>query len=104
MGRDLGRVCRLSVTPIKGCRMHHPGAIDLGPFGAIGDRELFVVDEADKVVSIHHTGAMLPLRSTFDPETAWLELHTDDGAAWCGIATLGEPLSANFYGVRTVEG
>jgi uncharacterized protein YcbX len=55
------RVTRLS-TPVKGLALHHPDAILLLRTGAAGDREFFVIDGRDRLISIWKTGRLVRFR------------------------------------------
>ena len=58
------RITRLSTTPVKGLALHHPGAILLLPTGAAGDRDFFVIDGRDRLISIWKTGRLVRPRSS----------------------------------------
>lgn len=59
-------VSRLSTTAIKGFALEHPDEIELAEHGAVGDRDLLVVDERLGLVSATRAGAFLALRATLD--------------------------------------
>ena len=84
------RVTRLSTTPVKGLALHHPDAIVLLRTGATGDREFFVIDGRDRLISIWKTGC--PFRPVHDPERA-------DAFSYrrrCATAQPGTPVIADF--------
>lgn len=101
-----GRVIRLSIAPVKGLQVQHPEAIELTTAGAVGDRDFFMVDEQDKLVSVVHTGALLPLRPVWDAAARRLALHDDAaGETWEDELRLGAPITADFHaGHRFVPG
>jgi uncharacterized protein YcbX len=68
------RVTRLSVTPVKGLALHHPDEIVLLRTGAAGDRELFVIDGRDRLISIWKTGRLVKFRLAHDTRSRWLTL------------------------------
>lgn len=93
------RVTRLSTAPVKGLGLHHPEAVELTEAGAAGDRDFFLIDESDRVVTVIHTGALLPLRPEWDYSTGLLTLRDDSsGEAWTGEVPLATPLTADFHG------
>jgi uncharacterized protein YcbX len=49
-------VTRLSITPVKGTRLHSVDQIDLGPRGADGDRRFYVIDARGRMLN----GKVLP--------------------------------------------
>jgi hypothetical protein len=44
-------VSALSVTPVKGTRLHTVDSIDLGPSGAGGDRRFYLIDDRGRMVN-----------------------------------------------------
>lgn len=103
-GRSLvPTVARLSVTPIKGLRLHHPTEIELTRSGALGDRRFFLVDEYAKPVSITANGALAMFRAVYDVGTGELSVEQADGRSWTDLVEFGEKLTSNFYGVREVS-
>ena len=98
-----GRVDRLSVTPIKGLRLHHPEAIDLTPAGPAGDRRFFLLNEENKPVSITANGGLALFEAEFDVATGHLALAHDDGRRWEARVEFGDEVSADFYGERLVS-
>ena len=98
------RVTRLSTTPVKGLALHHPDAIVLLRTGAAGDREFFVIDGRDRLISIWKTGRLVRFRAVHDPPSgritfSWAETEVCDGPV-----QLGTPVIADFYGEREVAG
>jgi uncharacterized protein len=100
-------VARISVTPVKGCRLAHPEAIDLTEHGAADDR-LFSLVWADggrvrsSLNAWHNT-----VEARY--ENGLLELRFADGATVEGDGdALGEELIIDFGGrripVRVVDG
>jgi uncharacterized protein YcbX len=97
-------VTRLSTTPIKGLALSHPAAVWLGPGGAAGDRDFFVADATDRLVSVARTGALLTLAAEHDAAARWLVLRCTDGRRWEGEVTLGDRVDVHFWGARRVAG
>lgn len=99
-----GRVTRLSTTPVKGFGLHHPDAILLQRTGAAGDREFFVIDGCDRLVSIWKTGRLVQFRAVHEASSGRITLSLG-GAEVCGAAARpGAPVLADFYGKRKVAG
>ena len=98
------RVARLSTTPVKGLALHHPDAIALLRTGAAGDREFFVIDGRDRLVSLWKTGWPVRFRAAHDPRSGQLTLTSAEGAVCHGPVRLGAPVIARSYGGRKVAG
>jgi uncharacterized protein YcbX len=98
------RVTRLSVTPVKGLALHHPDAILLLRTGAAGDREFFVIDGRDRLLSIWKTGRLVRFRAAHDVRSGRIALSTANGEVCDGPARPGAPVIADFYRARKVPG
>ena len=98
------RVTRLSTTPVKGLALHHPDAILLLRTGAAGDREFFVIDGRDRLISIWKTGRLIRFRAAHDPKSGRVTLSSAGGEVCDGPARPGAPVVADFYGERKVAG
>jgi uncharacterized protein len=103
-GNACGRVTRLSTTPVKGLALHHPDAILLQRTGAAGDREFFVIDGRDRLISIWKRGGLVRFRAALDTRGQWITLSSAEGVACAGPARPGTPVIADFYGKRKVAG
>jgi MOSC domain-containing protein len=98
------RVSVLSVTPIKGLALHHPDRITVTSGGVVGDRAFFLLDSAGELISCTELGELMQLRAAFDPETRVLELFQGTELLRSGLVEPGEPIVADFYGLRAVHG
>jgi uncharacterized protein len=98
------RVTRLSTTPVKGLALHHPDAILLLRTGAAGDREFFVIDGRDRLVSIWKTGRLVRFRAAHDPKSGRITMSSAEGEVCDALARRGAPVIADFYGERKVAG
>lgn len=97
------RVGRLSVTPIKGLRLHHPETIDLTLAGPAGDRHFFLLNEENEPVSITANGGLALFQAEFDADSEQLALVHEDGRRWEAGVEFGDEVQANFYGERPVS-
>lgn len=95
------RVELLTITPIKGTGLHHPEVVELRETGAVGDREFFVIDESDRLLSLTRTGAFASLRAEVGQE---LVLSEGEKVVCRGPVRQGEPVWADFYGFKFVHG
>jgi len=98
------RVTRLSTTPVKGLALHHPDAIVLLRTGAAGDREFFVIDGRDRLISIWKTGRLVRFRAAHDPRAGRITLSSAEREVCGGPVRLGAPVIARSYGQRKVAG
>jgi uncharacterized protein len=87
-------VTRLSVTPVKGLALHHPDEILLLRTGAVGDREFFVIDGRDRLISIWKTGRLVRFRAAHDTRGRRITQSSAGGQVCDGPARLGAPVVA----------
>ena len=93
----------LSVTPIKGFRIQQVDSIFVDPGGVRGDRDMFIVDASDRLLSITRTGALAACRESGQPRRDSL-IARDGDIVVRGELTPGEPVHADFYGHHRVGG
>ena len=98
------RVTRLSVTPVKGMRLHHPEEIVLGPEGAEGDRDFFFAGDDGRLLSVPRIGALVQFTATFDAATGRLGIRHDDGRVRDGAIELGAEVVVARSDGREVTG
>src|SRR5262245_11763035 len=98
------RVTRLSTTPVKGLALHHPEAILLLRTGAAGDREFFVIDGRDRLISVWKTGRLVRFRAVHDTRSGRITLSRAEREVCDGPVRLGTPVIADSYGGRKVTG
>jgi MOSC domain-containing protein len=90
-------VTRLSTTPIKGMRLHHPDHVVLDETGAVGDRDFVLANDDDVLVSITACGELVDMTATWDAGAGRLTITSGDGTACEGPVELGEPVLINFF-------
>src|SRR4051794_39057496 len=88
-------VTLLSTTPVKGLRVHHPQEILLGPAGAAGDRDFFLIDEDGKLVSIPKVGPLVQLSASYDPESGRLRVDGSGEPPREATVELGDPVEVD---------
>lgn len=98
------RVAVLSVTPVKGMRLHHPDHVELDSGGIVGDRAFFLVDDAGEMISCTELGSLMAHRADYDPATGELAVHGPEGLLRSAVVEQGEPVATDFYGLREVAG
>lgn len=94
----------LSLTPVKGMRLHHPRDIMLEERGVGDDRRLYVVDERGRLCGGARLGRLVQVRPSYDDEARWLALDLPDGRRVEGTVALGEAVTTRFYLGRRVTG
>jgi uncharacterized protein YcbX len=98
------RVARLSVTPVKGFALHHPDSVELDASGARGDRDLFMVDDTGRLLSITRTGAFSGITARYEDGGATLALLRGDELLLRAALPAGEPVTARFHADHRVPG
>jgi uncharacterized protein YcbX len=92
------RVTRLTVIPLKGLGANHPDEVTVTGTGIRGDRQLFLVDDRNRLFSCTRTGAFYDLHADYDVERQRLRIDKEEGPI-----EPGAPLTASFIGGRTVK-
>jgi uncharacterized protein YcbX len=95
-------VTRLSTTPVKGLMLHHPDSIDLTAHGAVGDRQLYLVDDTGKVQSCTHNPGLAGLSAAYDGESRRLRVTRADHVLVDGVIEPSTPLATDMWGLRTI--
>jgi uncharacterized protein YcbX len=90
-------VTRLSTTPIKGMRLHHPDHIVLDETGAVGDRDFVLASDDDRLVSITACGELVDMTASWDAGAGRLTITSGDGTACAGPVELGESVLINLF-------
>lgn len=98
-------VARLSIAPVKGLALLHPGEIELGPRGAAGNRIFFLIDARDRKFDQIEHGPLGTVVPSYDAEHDRLALRFPDGTIVDGDVRLGEFVAGAFSnGTRRVGG
>ena len=99
-------VARLSIAPVKGLRLLHPDAVEIGPSGVAGDRVFYLVDAEGRLANGKLAGELVQAEARFDVASDRLTLTLPGGAvveADAGEGALGAAVETSFYG-RPVTG
>lgn len=97
------RVSRLAVTAIKGFGIREVDEIDLRRYGAVGNRDFFVVDEKYALYSVTRTASFMPYWSAVDGDgLLYVGRHTEP--LHHGEIELGASLRSHFFKDRFVDG
>jgi uncharacterized protein YcbX len=87
----------LSVTPIKGTRLHTVDEVVLGRSGAQSDRRYFLIDARSRMVNAKTVGELTALVATYSEDRNRLELSFPDGRVVEGEPRPGETIETRFY-------
>lgn len=103
------RVTALSITPVKATRLHVVDSVELGEFGARGDRRFFLIDQRNRMVNSKVVGALQSVVCDLDDAAGQLTLTLADGRVVSGVVEDGdERVEARFYSshrtVRVLDG
>ncbi|WP_141013530.1 MOSC domain-containing protein [Nocardioides sambongensis] len=96
-------ITRLSTTPVKGLRLHHPDAVELTPSGAAGDRRFYLVDEAGTVQSCTRNQGLYELSASWEESSRRLEVRRGDDVVAAGVIERDRPVATDMSGLRTLE-
>jgi hypothetical protein len=103
------RVTGLATTAIKGTRLRQVESVTLGPNGAEGDRQFFLIDGRDHLINGMLLGELQRIVADFDSPSGQLTLEFPDGAVVQDVISLGTPIatrrgSNEFLNAREVAG
>ena len=91
-------VTALAIAPVKAMRLRTVGQIEIGEYGAVGDRRFYVIDARGRMVNGKQHAALQTIVPDYDPATRELTLTFPDGIPpVTGVAEHGEPVTARFY-------
>jgi uncharacterized protein YcbX len=103
------QVTRLSTTPIKGFQLQLVDRIEVRLDGALGDRDFFLVDDHDELVSVVQTAELMPLTVEFDDQRDRLRIREGsqvivDQVIVDEVIGRGDGCAIDFHGLRSVRG
>jgi uncharacterized protein len=86
-------VARISVSPVKGFRLHHPQQVELGVEGVAGNRRFFIVDADGERLRSSITPWYSLVSAAYDADGEALRLRFPDGVEVEGSAVaVGAPI------------
>ncbi|WP_411284673.1 MOSC domain-containing protein [Lapillicoccus sp.] len=97
-------ITRLSTTPVKGLRIHHPDSIHLTPQGARGDRLFYLVDDEGGVQSCTRNPGLYALSAAYDEETRRLEVSRGGEVLHGGVVEAADTVDTDMWGLRMLAG
>ncbi len=90
-------ITALSITPVKGTRLHTVDAVDLTERGARGDRSFYVVDDRGRMVNGKVIGDLQAIVADHDEAAGELTLTFPDGAEVRAPLLPGETVQTRFF-------
>jgi MOSC domain-containing protein len=89
----------ISVTPVKGLRLHARDEVEVTEDGVAGDRAFFLVDERGAMVSATRIGPLVAVVADHDAPARTLSLRFPNGDEVAGSVELGEREAVLFGGL-----
>jgi MOSC domain-containing protein len=93
-------VARLSTTPVKSLRLHHPEEIRLDRFGVAADRRFYLVRKDGRLLAGVHHGTLALVSADWDALHDRLRLTFPDGSVIEDDVRLDGPELTDFWGHR----
>jgi uncharacterized protein YcbX len=92
-------VSRLSTTPVKSTRLHHPERVRLETFGVLQNRRFYIADPIGRLWNNKRFGPFQQIEADWDPDTERLALLFPDGTVVEGDgAAVDRPIQTDFWG------
>jgi uncharacterized protein len=91
------RVARLSIAPVRGLGLQHPGAIELTEMGVANDRRFYLVDDDGRLVDRLRAAQLCRVFSETNADGTWLRLTLPAGEVVEGDIRLDEPVRTDIY-------
>jgi MOSC domain-containing protein len=95
-------VTTLRITPVKGMRIQPVEALELGEFGARGDRAFYVVDAGGRMQNGKDFKRLQTIRAGYDPDSGVLSLTFPEGAPVAAEVAFGAQVTTSFFGQERV--
>lgn len=101
-------VTGLAVTPVKALRVRQVDSVQLGRFGALGDRAFYLIDGSNRMINGKRYGGLQTVVADFDQDGGTLSLTFPDGAKVSDRVRYGDRVQTLFHShprrARLVEG
>jgi uncharacterized protein YcbX len=98
------RVGALYIAPVKSLALQQVERTTLTKRGLAGDREFFLVNDRDRLVTMRECGPLATVRAAYEAASNILRFVLPDGRVLEGAALSGQPLTARFFGEYDVAG
>jgi uncharacterized protein YcbX len=96
-------VAQISISPVKGLALVHPGEVMLARTGVPENRRFHIVDADGRRYNQLRNGGLVRIKQDYDAALGRLVLRFPDGRAAEGEVRLGDEVTTDFYG-RPVSG
>jgi uncharacterized protein YcbX len=96
-------VSRISIAPVKGLALVHPGEVTLERTGVAANRRFHIVDADGRRYNQLRNGQLVRIQPEYDPDSEQLTLRFPDGTVADGAVALADEITTDFYG-RPVAG
>jgi uncharacterized protein len=90
-------VSRLSITPVRGTRLHHPDAVRVDRHGVTDDRRYLILDPDDRIFDGTKLGPLVQLTAELRHDPEQLSIAFPDGSIAEGEVELGAPMTITVY-------
>lgn len=95
-----GRVAWIAIAPVKGLALQARDSVEVTRRGIEGDRDFFVVDSEDRMISATRIGPLLQVAAEHDRDGGTLWLSFPDGTRTGGAIELGAEEPVQFFGLQ----
>lgn len=85
------------ITPVKSLRLQSVERATVTKTGLVGDREFFLVDDNNRLVTMREIGALATVRADYVFDHELLRLDFPDGRAIEAKPMAGEPVAVRFF-------
>lgn len=90
-------VTRLSITPVRGLRLHHPREVRIDHHGVSDDRRYLILGADGRIFDGTKLGTLVQISATLDHDPDRLALTFPDGSIVSATVELGQPIQASAY-------
>jgi uncharacterized protein YcbX len=97
------RVGAIYIAPVKSLALQRVGHARVTKRGLEGDREFFLIDARDRLITMRECGSLATVRAEYLHDLNLLRFEFPDGPAYEAAPLSGEPFTALFFGQYQVE-
>lgn len=99
----MASVAWISIAPVKGLGLVHPGAVEVRFGGVVANRAFYLVDEHGRMLNGKRLGSLAAITPAYDVALGTLTLAFPDGTTVDGEVAVGDEVTTSFFG-RPVSG
>jgi uncharacterized protein len=100
----MARVAWLATNPVRGFALAPRGELRLEACGVSENRRYFLADAAGRRFTLSRGGGLVRLAAAWDEQSGRLAVTFPGGAVVDAVVELGDPVTTEFAGGRSVEG